>query len=703
MARMAQKLTHGRIFRRRTPQVYVIQGGPEASDMPLQRISAKGERARAADNARARVVMCLTVVCIAFGMLAIKLWSAANDDALLAQHLFTAPSAPPTAELTLAGAKPLAAAGARVEGGPIGGGVSDEVGFVGARGEIFDRNGALLATNLPVSVLQIDGREIWRPTAAAKALASVFPDLDVEAVANKLAARRYAEVRRDLTPAQRDAVFALGLPGVRFAEAARRYYPQEKLASHVLGHLEPGKGGVMGLERVLEARAQGAGSFFASIDIRAQRIVEDELNRAVRDFRAEAGWAAVIDAASGEVLALANAPDFDPNAPGASSADARRNRATYDLYELGSAFKVFTVAAAIDAGVADETTAYDARGAYKIADRTIRDYHGENRIMTVAEIIQHSSNIGAARIAADLGVERQKAAFAALGLFEPLDIELAARRAPNPPLKWGPVESATVSYGHGISVTPLHLLAAFNAAVNGGVYITPTFERGAQKEDAGTRVFKAETSSTMRRILRRVVTDGTAGKAEVDGYYAIGKTATADKVSPSGGYARNARISSFVGAFPGTAPRFSIIVSLDNPKPVKGTHGYATAGWNAAPVFSRVAQRLGPLLQVMQVAEDEARDAFGDDFFDVVDQPPAPPTSSKSTMPSALVKPRAFAEAPSASARASRSNAEPPKIKAQEAGSPKTESQEAGDPLADIIRLHAFADPLDGVVAEGGL
>lgn len=346
----------------------------------------------------------------------------------------------------------------------------------------------------------------------------------------------------------------------------------------------------------------------ASIDIRVQQILEDELAASMEKFSAEAAWGAVMDVATGELIALASLPDFDPNAPGAAPADFRRNRAVYDRYELGSAFKPFTAAAALDAGVAREGSTYDARGRYRVADRWISDYHGENRVLTLSEVVQFSSNIGIARIAGDLGPERQKAYLKKLGLFKAAPVELAENREPDLPSQWGPVETATIAYGHGISVTPLHLLTAFAAVVNGGVYHQPTFLK-ADGDIERRRVFSDETSAVMRRVLRRVVTDGTAEYAEAPGYFPIGKTATADKPA-LGGYDTDSRIASFVGAVPGYAPRYAILVSLDDPQALKETYGYATAGWNAAPMFARIVERAAPLLGLSPVNEAEALSAF---------------------------------------------------------------------------------------------
>lgn len=542
--------------------------------------------------------MCATAFVVAFSALGVRLWDVATDGAARQRRV---------AAVRDAGVAP----------------------------EIVDRRGRLLAGGLPMRALVVAGPNVWDPEETAAAIASALPDagIDARAAAARLAAGRYVTLGDAITPAQEARAFALGLPGVEFADVVRRYYPHGELAAHVVGWRVDGRGGVAGLERALDASAS-AKTLVASIDLIAQRALERVLAERVRRHRAEAAWGAIMDVATGEIVAFANAPTFDPNDPGAAPADARRNRAAIDLYELGSAFKTFTAAAALEAGVASEFAPYDARGAFRVAGARIRDFHGENRVLTFSEVVQHSSNIGAARMAGDLGSSRQRDALASLGLLSPLRTELAARRAPRPPAKWGPVESATVSYGHGISVTPMHLLNAFAAVVNGGELRVPTFVAG-RRAGAAKRVFSEETSAIMRRVLRRVVTDGTASYADVPGYYPVGKTATADKPS-RGGYDRNARIASFVGAFPGPAPRYAVLISFDNPKPSKETHGYATAGWNAAPAFAEVVSEVGPALGVTPISSDAARAAFGgptgepgdpptpafDD--DAVDQPNAP-------------------------------------------------------------------------------
>ncbi len=535
-------------------------------------VRASGARGRIAERARTRVMMCTVVFVFLFCALGVRLAFVSFGELTPLKQM---------ADTPLANAP---------------------------RPEIVDRNGALLAADLPVIALEVAGREVWDAGETAQKLASVLPDIDPLGLTLELEEGRYKEVRSDLTPAERQAIFDLGLPGVRFAARVDRFYPQADLAAHVIGHDEPGKGGVMGLERAAN-RYRGDGPLRASIDIRVQQVLEEELSATMEKFDALAAWGAVMDVETGEIIALANVPDFDPNEPGAAPDNFRRNRATYDNYELGSAFKIFTAAAVVDDGLATEATPYDARGSFQVADRRITDFHGENRILSLSEVVQHSSNIGAARMAVELGKKEQQRVLKSLGLFEALPIELNENRAPQLPGQWGPVETATIAYGHGISITPLHLLAAYSAVVNGGVYRTPTFLLSEHAPE-GRRVFKKSTSDSMRRVLRRVVTDGTATYAEAPGYFPIGKTATADKVSEHGGYEKDARISSFVGAVPGYAPRYAILISFDNPQAIEGTYGYATAGWNAAPAFARFVERAAPLLGLSQVSETTALASF---------------------------------------------------------------------------------------------
>ena len=561
---MIGKLRRRRSENTRRSRSYLISECGTSVDFTGTRVRATSAHALRKKHARNRIGMCATLFFMAFALLAVRLYgvSTGGEEVAIAAH---------------------------------GSSQKDVM-----RPEIVDRNGVLLATNLPVTALEIACREVWDPQETARALGGIFDDLDVMSLADKLQEGRYVEVRRELTPAQQDAVFALGLPGVRFAPRTKRFYPQEGLAAHIVGYTEPGKGGVIGLERF--ANAHDGTPLVSSIDLRAQRILQEKLAEGIAQFSAKAGWAAVMDIRSGEVVGLASYPDFDPNAPGASPADFRRNRALDDNYELGSAFKVFTAATALDVGAATPQSIYDVRERVKVADRSFGDYRGKNRVLSFSEVIQHSSNIGAIQMAIATGVPAQKASMNAFGLLDPLDHELNQTRRPQLPSKWGPVESATISFGHGISVTPLHLLAAFAAVVGDGEYRTPTFLK-AERPQPAKRVISKEASREMRRVMRRVITDGTASFADVRGFYPIGKTGTAEKVSANGGYLTDQRINSFVGAFPGHAPQYVVLVSLDDPRPAPGTHGFATAGWNTAPIFSEIVAELAPALGVIPVDE----------------------------------------------------------------------------------------------------
>lgn len=566
--------------RHHKPTAYVISESELKDDeRPSLTVQASSARQRLKERARLRILMCSVLFVFTFASLGVRLAFISFGE--IDERSFLAAAPAPNAP----------------------------------RPEITDRNGAILATDLPMISLEIAGREIWDARETSDALAGALPELDADWLYARLREGRYVEAPLDLTPVERQAVFDLGLPGVRFATRVKRFYPQADLAGHVIGHGELGRGGVMGLERVANSWQGALGeTMTASLDIRVQQILEDELSAAMEKFSAVAAWGAVMDVETGEVIALSSLPDFDPNDPGAVQADYRRNRATYDRYELGSAFKPFMAAAIIEEGLAEEATLYDARGSYKIADRRITDFHGENRILTLSEVIQYSSNIGIAQVASDLGTDKQKKYLKALGFFEPLDIELAENRDTQLPSQWGPVETATIAYGHGISVTPLHLLAGFTAIINGGQFVEPTFLK-TSSGDKSAPVISPKTSAAIRRILRRVVTDGTASNADAAGYFPIGKTATADKPSKTGGYDRNTRIASFVGAFPGYAPRYAVIVSLDEPQPLKETYGYATAGWNAAPVFSRFVERAAPILGVVPVNEAVAINGFMSEAF----------------------------------------------------------------------------------------
>lgn len=470
------------------------------------------------------------------------------------------------------------------------------------RPDIVDRNGVLLATDLQVASVYADPRDVWDPEETARALVGVFPELDEAAVLAKLKAKTgFVWIKRDITPRQHAAVHDLGLPGIDFREELKRVYPNGRAAAHVVGFVDVDNKGLAGIERAIDTtladKVAHGEPIRLSIDLRVQHVVEDELAQAIQTFSAIGGTGVVVDVKTGEVIAMVSAPDFDPNHVNADPAENRFNRATLGVYEMGSTFKSFNTAMALDAGVSSKDY-FDARAPIRIGRFSIRDYHPMGRALTVAEIFEHSSNVGSAHMAQKMGIERQKAFLAALGQLEPVVMELPERGAPLSPKNWGEVELMTISFGHGIAVSPMHVVAGVTAMANGGMYIPPTIlKREPGVELHAHRVLKPETSTEMNRLFRLVVEKGTARKADVPGYPVGGKTGTAEK-SKGGGYARKALLSSFIGVFPADAPEYAILVIIDEPKGTKETAGYATGGWTAAPATSRIVARIAPMLGV---------------------------------------------------------------------------------------------------------
>jgi cell division protein FtsI (penicillin-binding protein 3) len=471
------------------------------------------------------------------------------------------------------------------------------------RADIVDRNGEILATNLQVGSIYADPREIWDPVETADMIVGVLPGIEREALVKRLSSdRAFIWVKRDVTPRQQQIIHELGLPGVDFKKEQRRVYPQENAAAHVLGYVDVDNQGIAGLEKslddVLRDFAKTNQAVELSIDLRAQHALADELSASMRTFRAKGAAGLVLDANNGEVVAMASLPDFDPNDPAASPSESRFNRASLGVYEMGSTFKIFTTAMALDYGAATLATRYDATKPLRIGRHTIRDYHSENRWLTVPEIFMHSSNIGSARIAMDVGIERQQAFLERLGLLEKPSFELPEVGTPMSPARWREINAMTISFGHGIAVSPLQLASAAAALVNGGHFVKATLLRRQPGAALRTkRVIANETSQIMRRLMRQVVEKGTGKKADVVGYSVAGKTGTAEKAGRHG-YRRRALLSSFLGVFPSDKPRFIVLAILDEPQGTAETFGYATGGWTAAPVVANVVRRIGPILGV---------------------------------------------------------------------------------------------------------
>jgi len=480
------------------------------------------------------------------------------------------------------------------------------------RGNVVDRNGNILATSLPTQSLYMDAQEILAgidPGEAVDKLIAVLPDLNRAALIAKLeAGGRFQWVSRNLTPDQVWAVNRLGLPGFGFRDEERRVYPYGPTYAHVLGYTDVDGRGLSGIERKFDDRLGNLGETVElSIDMRVQSILYEEVSKAKARFSAIGASGVVMDASSGEVIAMVSLPDFDPNQPSGVMGTRGFNRATLGVYEMGSTFKLFTTAMALDTGTVDLTDGYDASEPIRIARFTISDYHGKKRWLSVPEILVYSSNIGTAKMAVDVGAEKQKEYLTRLGLLGSTEVELPELGTALYPARWSELSTMTISYGHGIAVSPLQLVSGVSALVNGGVKIPPTLlKRSPANPLSGTRVLKPETSKKMRSLMRMVVRSGTGKKADVQGYLVGGKTGTADK-QVAGRYDDTALISSFVGAFPMIDPRYVVLVLVDEPKGIKETFGFATGGWVAAPAVKAVIERMGPLFGV--VADGRTKDA----------------------------------------------------------------------------------------------
>ncbi len=476
-----------------------------------------------------------------------------------------------------------------------------------SRADILDRNGVLLATSLPTASLYADPKDVLDAQDVVEKLRRVFPDLSASTLLSRLQQEsRFVWIRRNLTPREQYEVNQLGLPGLNFIEEERRVYPQGPVAAHILGFAGIDGNGLAGIERAFDQSLNAGQTVHLSVDMRVQNILRQELSAAVKEFRGIGGAGLVLDVRTGELLAMVSLPDFDPNNPGDAADDARFNRATQGVYEPGSTFKLFTAAMALDTGTTTLNGGYDASKPIRIARHTIRDYRPKNRWLSVPEILVHSSNIGAAEMALDVGGEQQRNYLEQLGLLAPAAIELPEVGAPlaPSPAQWRDIHTMTIGFGHGISVSPLQLASGVAAVVNSGLFRRPTVIRRDVPVDEGRRVISAETSRTICALMRLIVLSGTGKNADVPGLRVGGKTGTAEKIV-SGRYSRNARISSFVAAFPIDSPRYVILAMIDEPKGNARTHNYATGGWVAAPVIRRVAERIAPILGVEPVPQSE--------------------------------------------------------------------------------------------------
>jgi cell division protein FtsI (penicillin-binding protein 3) len=475
------------------------------------------------------------------------------------------------------------------------------------RGDIVDRDGQPLARTIDAWTISVHpGKVIGDKLAIARHLASLMPERTEDQYFALLKSRMpFFYLRRRASPALVEAVNALGEPGLAIDREPDRLYPQTSLAAHVIGYTDIDGHGVAGMERAFDRRladyATRGEPLVLSIDSRVQQALEHELTDAMTTFSAIGAAGVVMDVHTGEVLAMTSLPEINPNAPGNAPPEARFNRATQGVYELGSTFKPFTVAMAMDSGtIKSFGQQYYCPNVLPAYGHLIHDTHPFGRVCTVAEIMQRSSNMGTAQIADQLGTARQKYWLGKMGFLGPVPIELKERgHALTPGSRWGPFETMNVGFGQGIAVAPLQLAMGYATLFDGGVYHPPTLLKisATHPLTKGKRVFSEDTSYRMRALLRLVVMKGTGRKADAPGYRVGGKTGTAQKII-DGRYSQSINITSFAGVFPMDDPRYVIVAMLDAPKATKDTYGFTTAGWNVAPVVSGTISRIAPMLGV---------------------------------------------------------------------------------------------------------
>jgi cell division protein FtsI (penicillin-binding protein 3) len=472
------------------------------------------------------------------------------------------------------------------------------------RGSIIDRNGVLLAASLKMASVYADTTMIDSPAEVAKQLAPILTEQDEKALLQKLASgKKFIWIQRNVTPKQEYAINALGNPALGFQEEERRIYPDANLTSHITGYTDVDGNGIAGIEKYFDRQLREAGDAVQlTVDVRVQYLMRRELEKAVEKFHAKAGIGMVMDVNTGEIIALTSLPDFDPNHVGDASDKQKFNRATLGVFEMGSTFKLFSVAAALDSGLVHFADTFDATAPIQIGRFTIDDYHAQRRTLTVPEIFIHSSNIGTAKMAAVLGNDKMQDFYRTLGFMDQAPLELPERGATLYPSPWMDISTLTTSFGHGIAISPLHLMRAAAALVNGGLMPRSTIVKAGQYQP-GERIVSTKTSHQLRQLLELTVAKGTGGKAYVEGYDVGGKTGTAEK-NLHGRYEHNLLLSSFLGVFPIQSPRYAVLAILDEPQGTKDTSGIATGGFTAAPVVAKVIEQMGPLYGI---APDTAR------------------------------------------------------------------------------------------------
>ena len=482
------------------------------------------------------------------------------------------------------------------------------------RPPILDRNGMEMAVDIRVPSLFAEPRRIIDVDEAVEKIRTVLPDLDRNWLRNRLEGNKgFGWIKRELTPAIEEKIMRLGIPGLDFLTESKRFYPGGSEASHILGAVNIDNQGIAGIERSMDkedvallqsiglARGQALAPVNLSIDLRVQHAMHDQLADALVRYQAVAAAGAIMDIHTGEVIAMVSLPDFDPNDPATALVEGRMNRITSGKFELGSTFKTIAFAAALDSGSVRIGDSFDARFGVRFGRFTIDDFHGKHRILSVPEIYKYSSNIGTIKMMQTMGKDNYRAFLTRLGFDDPLVTELPERTTTNVPKTFSEIVAATASFGHGLSITPMHMLAAYAALANGGNYITPTFYRRTPEEAQALyrRVVSPQTSAEIRSLMRLNALEGSGTRMNKlsDGYRVGGKTGTAEKVV-NGRYVTNGlNLNVFASVFPLDAPEYAMIVLVDEPKRENAQSG-DTAGWNAGEATGRIVARIAPMLGI---------------------------------------------------------------------------------------------------------
>ena len=473
------------------------------------------------------------------------------------------------------------------------------------RADITDRQGIILATSVHTASLYAIPKRILDLAEAVQKLKSVFPSISEKTLKEKLTSpKSFVWLKRNLTPAEHAQTLKLGLPGLEFSREEKRIYPQGSTTSHVIGLTDIDGHGIAGVENFFDAELRNSNTpLQLSIDTRAQHIVREELIKAVKHFDAAGANCIILDANTSEVVSMVSVPDFDPS--GVNQAEAKQlfNTNTLAAQEMGSIFKILTVAMGVESGAVKMSNMYDARQPIKAAGFKINDFRGKKRWLSAPEVFIYSSNIGTVKMAQDMGLKYQRTFFKKMGLLSPTQIELAEKAMPQRPEVWRDINTLTMSYGYGLGVTPLQFTNSIASVVNGGVLRTPTLLKQTNPVE-GERVLSEKTSDTMRRLLRLSVKRGTGRKANASGYLIGGKSGTANSQDGGVYVTKNANRSSFVGAFPIHKPKYVILVTLDKPQGTAETFGYSTGGWTAAPTTKGIVERIAPILGIQPIDEN---------------------------------------------------------------------------------------------------